>query len=190
MAPDDVEDVVALADRAIGLGYYDAPTVRDYVARGTTRAGTFAYVAREADDRALLGFRFSFPPGRWSAGRGAALHPERWGAPLESAAYFQSCFVDPAHMGRGIGRRLSHRALDDLSRTEARVVVAHSWKESPHGSSRRYLERLGFRSVAECPDYWIDVDYVCPRCGPTCRCTALEMVLTLQDRSDGGSVSP
>ena len=175
----DVADVAALADRAIGLGYYSPADVLAYVERSTTDDGCFSFVARDQGSAALLGFRFTFPPGRWSAGRGEALHVERWGAPLDAAAYFQSCFVAPESMGRGIGRRLAERALDELRRTPTEVVVAHSWKESPHGSSRRYLERLGFVVVAECPDYWGEVEYVCPRCGTPCRCTALEMVLTL-----------
>ena len=64
-------------------------------------------------------------------------------------------------------------ALDDLRASGAGFVLTHSWKESPHGSSRRYLEKLGFRVVAEHVDYWAEVDYVCRRDGKPCRCTAL-----------------
>ena len=102
-----------------------------------------------------------------------------WPAPLSETAYFQSCFVDPARMGQGIGRRLAHRALADLKAAGARAVVAHSWKESPHGSPLRYLNRLGFDAVAEHLEYWANVDYSCARDGRPCRCTAIEVVLDL-----------
>jgi L-amino acid N-acyltransferase YncA len=181
MTAADVSEVVDLADRVIGDGYYDPATVRELIERATTEVGCLSYVARTGEG-ALIGFRFTLPPGRWRSGRGSALHPERWPAPLDRAAYFQSCFVDPGHMGKGIGKGLARRALDALPRTGAELVVAHSWKESPHGSSRRYLEALGFSVVAESPDYWVEVDYCCPRCGRPCRCTALEMVLQLGER--------
>ena len=174
MTEADVGDVVELAARTVGEGYYAADEVHAML----ERCDGHAYVARE--DEALLGFRFTLPPGRWEQGRGQGLHPERWGAPLSRAAYFQSCFVAPDRTGEGVGRRLAQMALEGLKTTGAEVVVAHSWKESPHGSSRRYLDRLGFRVVAEVRDYWAEVDYRCSRCGaPPCRCTALEMVRTL-----------
>lgn len=179
MTERDVEDIAALAELAIGKGYYAPEELREALTRSTADTGVFSFVARRSVDAALLGFRITFPPGNWNTGRGSALHVDRWGASLDEAAYFQSCFVAPAHTGRGIGRALAERALDALATTGTAVVIAHSWKESPHRSSQRYLERLGFRPVAECPDYWIEVDYHCPRCGRPCRCTALEMVLKL-----------
>jgi len=174
MNESDTRAVVAVAEASAGVGYYDAATVASYLQRSRGARGSFAYVARQATR--VVGFRFSFPPGSWAKGRGAALHPSRWGAATSEAAYFQSCFVHPDYTARGIGRRLATRALADLRDAGAVVVVAHSWLQSPHQSSRRYLERLGFRAVATCPDYWIDVDYTCPRCGRPCRCTAVEMV--------------
>ena len=77
------------------------------------------------------------------------------------------------------GAEADHLALADLKASGARAVVAHSWKESPHGSSLRYLTRLGFEAVAEHPEYWVDVDYTCALDGKPCRCTAIEVVLDL-----------
>ena len=175
----DAGAVSALADRLVGLDYYPVALVEDYLLRATTPAATTAYVAW-AGDR-LVGFRFAFPPGRWSAGRGRGLTPSRWPHPLADAAYFQSCFVDRACMGQGIGQRLARQAIADLRRIGARAIVAHSWKESPHDSSRRYLSRLGFVEVDEHPGYWAEVDYLCSGCSQRpCVCTALEMVLDLE----------
>lgn len=174
----DAEAVSHLADRLAGLDYYPPDLVRAYVDRATTATATTAYVA-ELDGR-MVAFRFAFPPGRWSAGRGRGLSPALWPHPLGATAYFQSCFVDPACTGHGLGGALAQLALDDLRSLGARAVVAHSWKESPHDSSRRYLSRLGFVEVGEHPGYWAEVDYLCSGCRTRpCTCTALEMVLDL-----------
>lgn len=179
MNREDAPAVAALADRLIGLDYYPTPQVEADLARSTVDGVPLCYVA-ETDD-GLVGFRLTFPPGRWSSGRGKGLTPERWPAPIEQAGYFQSCFVDPAVTGQGIGRRLGQRALDDLRRCGARLAVAHSWKESPHNSSMRYLQRLGFSAVAEHPRYWAEVDYLCSGCRvKPCICTSIEMIRTIE----------
>lgn len=173
----DAPGVSALADRLVGDDYYTAEIVGETMERSTHDGRVFSYVATHEGD--LVAFRFVLPPGRWEHGRGEGLAPSRWRAPLEKTAYFQSCFVDHAVMGRGIGRALAHRALLDLKEHGAQAVVAHSWKESPHGSSLRYLTRLGFEPVAEHPEYWVDVDYTCSLDGKPCHCTAIEVVLDL-----------
>lgn len=178
METSDVQGVSRLADKLVGLDYYPPALVTEYMERSTSEHGTFSYVA--SLEAALVAFRFVLPPGQWEHGRGRGLNPDRWPAPLERTAYFQSCFVDDAVMGQGIGRRLAWRALADLKASGAQAVVAHSWKESPHGSSFRYLQRLGFEAVDEHLEYWKEVDYVCRRCGNPCLCTAVEMVLDLR----------
>lgn len=174
----DAPAVAALADRLIGDDYYPPARIAADLARSTVDGTPLCYVAHVGE--ALVGFRLTFPPGRWTSGRGQGLTPEAWPVPIAQAGYFQSCFVDPAQMGRGIGRRLGQRALDDLRRCGARLAVAHSWKESPHDSSVRYLSRLGFAAVAEHPRYWAEVDYLCSGCRePSCICTAIEMIRPL-----------
>ncbi len=190
MTAADIDAVVALADQVVGQGYYTAESVATMLTRSTVGDVVCSHVAtraRPAADApeppaptdAVLGFRFSLPPGRWQHGRGQGLSPERWPAPLAQAAYFQTAYVANAARGRGVGPRMAAAALDALRQLGARVVVTHSWKESPDNSSFRYLTRLGFVPVAEYPDYWIDVDYTCVRDGRPCRCTAIEMVLPL-----------
>ena len=178
MQASDTEAVAALADVLVGLGYYPPSLVDEYRLRSTDGEHVQSWVA--VDGEAIVAFRFTFPPGRWSEGRGRGLTPESWPAPLEEAAYFQSCFVAEDYMGHGLGRRLANASIDALRANGASLVVAHSWKESPHNSSFRYLTRLGFQPVIEHPKYWFDVDYVCKLDGKPCRCTAIEMVLDLR----------
>lgn len=184
MEDDDAEAVAVLADRVVGLGYYPAATIVEAIARSRTDAGACAWVAvaHTPEGRQIVAFRFVYPPGRWEHGRGRGLSPERWPAPLSESAYFQSCFVDQAYMGHGIGRRLARAAIERLREVGTRCIVAHSWKESPHGSSRRYLERMGFVAVDEHAKYWSEIDYVCQLDGKPCQCTAIEMVLDLADQ--------
>lgn len=179
LLPEDAPAVARFADRFVGVDYYPAADLLDYLARTTVGAITTSYVAEQGDR--VVGFRIVMPPGRWASGRGNGLTPERWPHPLEATAYFQSCFVDTSLTGQGLGRRLAQVAFDDLRRLGARAVAVHSWKESPNDSSRRYLTRLGFRTVAEYPHYWRDVDYLCAGCRvKPCTCTAIEMILDLE----------
>ena len=178
MRPGDALAVEELATRLIGPGYYPAETVLAYLERSTVGDAVCAHVALAGDT--LVGFRFALPPGRWEKGRGDGLHPERWPAPRERCAYFQSSYVDGRWMGHGIGRRMARLAMDALRSLGAEAIVTHSWKESPHGSSFRYLTRLGFVAVAEHAEYWSEVDYDCRLDGRPCRCTAIEMVLDLR----------
>lgn len=174
----DVGAVSALADRMMGPGYYPAEEVESTLGRSTRAGQVFSYVA-ELPGAGVVGARFSLPPGSWREGRGPGLSIGRWPCGLDEAAYFQTAFVDPAYRGRGMGWGLAARAIADLGAVGARAVIAHAWKESPEGSAARYLKRLGFQSIAEYPDYWVEVDYRCPRDGTPCHCTAVEMVLDL-----------
>ena len=184
MRPDDANAVEALADIVVGPGYYPRDTVLEFLERATVGDVVCAHVAFVGSE--LVGFRFALPPGRWTSGRGRGLSPETWPAPLEQCAYFQSSYVATAHMGKGIGRVMARRAIDSLRALDARAIVTHSWKEAPHGSSFRYLSRLGFRPVAEHPRYWSEVDYTCIRDGRPCLCTAIEMVLDLFQSPEEG----
>ena len=181
MQPGDSEAVSALADVLVGSGYYPPSLVDEYRIRSTDGDHVQSWVAVDGEE--IVAFRFTFPPGRWSEGRGKGLSPEDWPVGLEKAAYFQSCFVSESYMGHGIGRRLAAASLEALRAHGTGMVVAHCWKESPHNSSFRYLTRLGFQPVTEHPLYWVDVDYVCKLDGQPCRCTAIEMILDL--RTDG-----
>lgn len=188
MRPGDADAVAALAEHLIGPGYYPPETVLEYLARSTVGDVVCSHVAHVGER--LVGFRFALPPGRWEEGRGLGLHPERWPAPLERCAYFQSSYVDDAFAGRRIGRRMALEAIAALKRLGAAAIVTHSWKESPHGSSLRYLTRLGFVAVAELPAYWSEVDYVCRLDGKPCLCTAIEMVLDLTRPQGAAEHSP
>lgn len=173
----------SFTDRSIGQGYYSAQELEDIFERsfGVDATGTkhmCSFLLKEAGK--ILGVRITYPPGLWNHGKGKGLTQQKWPFQLSQTAYFQSLFLDESTQGKGLGAKLSAKSLEVLKSLGARGVVCHSWKESPHNSSSRYLEKMGFVVLAEHPKYWKDVDYNCTRCGsPPCQCTALEMYLRL-----------
>jgi ribosomal protein S18 acetylase RimI-like enzyme len=180
LSQSDLEAVRLFTDREIGTGYYSIKELQEIFLK-SQKDGVMCSYLLESPESGIQGIRISYPPGRWSKGKGQGLHPELWPHPLESTAYFQSLFLSSALQGQGWGGQLSMDSIRALQKTGARGVVCHSWKESPNGSSSRYLHKLGFELIAEHPKYWKDVPYNCTRCGsPPCQCTAQEMYLNLE----------
>ena len=175
---DDLPLLKSFADSTVGPGYYSVAELENIYYRSQKNGLQCTLIIEDAEHR-IRGMRITFPPGHWQRGKGRGLAPERWGVELKDTAYFQSLFIDPSLTGQGWGTRLSRQAIQILLKVGAKAVVTHSWKESPHDSSRRYLCGLGFSSVASHPGYWNEVAFSCSRCGRPCACTAEEMILKL-----------
>jgi ribosomal protein S18 acetylase RimI-like enzyme len=173
--PEDIAAVRAFTDRTIGTGYYSEPELQEYYRR-SVKDGRVCSLVLVDEGGEIRGLRLTCPPGNWSHGKGHGLSPALWKTQLSETAYFQSLFIDPDLAGRGWGKKLSMHALDILREVGAKSVVTHSWKESPHDSSGRYLRAMGFELVKAHPLYWNKVDYTCTRCGKPCMCTAEEMI--------------
>jgi ribosomal protein S18 acetylase RimI-like enzyme len=176
------EDLIAIrrfTDHEIGVGYYSEKELEEIFTR-SSKNNIMCSLLLENEKGQILGVRISYPPGNWEQGKGSGLYSEKWPHSLSETAYFQSLFISKELQGQGWGGRLSCAALLALKEVGAKGVVCHSWKESPNDSSTRYLKKLGFEFIEEHPEYWKGVDYFCTRCGkPPCRCTALEMYLSL-----------
>lgn len=195
MVPLRLEDLGRLkefTDCKIGAGYYSDSEIEDIFRRSTPTTTTpEADLSLPSDqqkmcsfllkkDGEILGVRFSFPPGRWSHGKGHGenfgLTPAKWPFAMNETGYFQSLFLDDRVQGQGWGARLSEKSAEVLRAAGAKGIVCHSWKESPGGSSTKYLLKMGFQPITEHPLYWQHVDYNCTRClKPPCQCTAIEM---------------
>jgi ribosomal protein S18 acetylase RimI-like enzyme len=176
----DLEALHRFTDREIGAGYYSFAEIEEVFEKSRLRDVMHSLVLID-EDGTIAGMRITYPPGKWSQGKGSGLHPEKWPYPLEQTAYFQSLFLASSLQGQGWGGRMSRAALAILRLEGTKGVVCHSWKESPHGSSTRYLQKLGFALIAEHPQYWKNVPYLCTRClTPPCLCTAQEMYLDLE----------
>lgn len=173
----DALQLKSFTDRVIGAGYYSVEELESKIQQSTVEGRCTSFLL--TDGKEILGLRLTFPPKAWSKGKGEQLSPHLWNVSPDNMAYFQSLFLDPSLTGQGWGAKLSQASIESLRKLGAKGIVCHSWKESPHNSSSRYLQKLGFKTVAEHPLYWKNVDYVCTRCGKPCLCTAEEMVLYL-----------
>lgn len=176
----DLEAIRLFTDHEIGAGYYSLDEIKDIFQR-SEKNGVMCSFLLESSDGKIKGVRISYPPGKWSHGKGKGLHSEKWPHSLSETAYFQSLFLSSEVQGQGWGGKISKEAIQALQQTGAKGIVCHSWKESPNDSSSRYLLKLGFELIAEHKEYWKDVPYNCTLCGkPPCKCTAQEMYLNLE----------
>ena len=176
----DIENVKAFTDVAVGDGYYSIDELTRNQKKSIAKTGEFcSFVLIDPQDNSVNGLRLAYPPGNWDQGKGGQLRPELWPTKLEETAYFQSLFVSPKLQGQGWGPQLAKKSLQVFKKLGAKAVVAHCWKESPNNSSLRYLQNMGFKEIIEHPLYWINVNYVCTRDGYPCKCTAIEMHLSL-----------
>jgi predicted N-acetyltransferase YhbS len=173
----DLEAVKKFADLSIGENYYSLEELNDILARSEKNKIMCSFVLVENNQ--VVGFRLSYPPGNWNKGKGQKLRADLWKIPIEEVGYFQSMFLSDHLQGQGWGPKLSEAAISALKEAGAKAIVTHSWVESPHGSSGKYLRKIGFQSVALHQEYWKEIDYVCSRDGTPCLCTAEEMILRL-----------
>lgn len=175
----DLERLKEFTDVQIGAGYYSMKELEDIFDRSFALSpdGEMQMCSRILKDGdEILGVRFTYPPGKWSHGKGSGLQVAKWPHGLDQTGYFQSLFLSEKVQGQGWGAKLSLDSIEVLKRVGARGVVCHSWKESPFNSSTKYLEKMGFEKIGEHPLYWQHVDYNCTRClKPPCQCTAIEM---------------
>ncbi len=172
-----IEGVKKLTDKEIGKNYYSLSELQLKEQQSRQGIETASFVLLSDDE--LVGIRLSFPANQWKKGKGEKLSAEAWPHPLKETAYFQSLFLSPSYQKQGWGQKLSLKSLEVLKKLGAKGVVCHSWVESPGDSSRKYLQSLQFESICQYPEYWKFVDYICPRCGKPCLCTAEEMYLDL-----------
>jgi GNAT superfamily N-acetyltransferase len=178
--PEDVEKVKKFTDQEIGQGYYSLDELKENQKKSVSASGEISsFLLIDENNNSVKGLRLAYPPNNWHHGKGAALRNDLWPFPLEETAYLQSLFLSNDIQGQGWGPKLSHMAIDVFKKLRAKGIATHSWKQSPHNSSVKYLEHLGFKKIIEHPLYWADIDYICPLDGKPCQCTAIEMYLVI-----------
>lgn len=179
----DLIAVKDFTDLTIGENYYSSSELSEIFERSRLRDQMCTLLLCEGQD--IRGIRITYPPTKWTHGKGDGLSPEHWPYGLNDTAYFQSLFVAKELTGQGYGRQLSIKSIEILQALGAKGIVCHSWRESPNGSSGRYLRALGFQLIKQHPLYWNKVNYTCTRCGNPCLCTAEEMYLVISSSHKG-----
>ena len=176
----DVPAVQKFTDTEIGEGYYSVEELVVNQKKSVATDGTIcSFLLIDESTETVKGLRLAFPPGNWSHGKGVQLRADLWPHPIEKTAYFQSLFLARDVQGQGWGPKLSNESLTAFRKLKAFGIATHSWLQSPNNSSVKYLEKMGFKKIMEHPLYWVNVNYVCTLDGKPCRCTAVEMYLTL-----------
>ena len=170
-------------DREIGQGYYSLQELSEIISHSYDGDGgkhpvSFVLLDQSSE---IQGVRLSYPPGKWMHRYpGKKLNPEKWGINPDLAGYFKSLFISEKFQRDGWGPTLSQMSKRQMIELGAQAIVTHCWKESPGGSSQKYLERQGFKAIAEHPFFWAEVDYHCSGClKKPCVCTSIEMILHL-----------
>lgn len=174
LRPSDLGEFVRFTDENIGKGYFTPEKAQKIIEHSYKNNIPVSFVMVEFKDgrERIAGVRLTYPPGQW-------LDKEQT---EPGTAYFQSLFIDPKFQGQGWGVRLSEYSIKALRLLGAKAVMCHSWDESPHNSSRKYLDKLGFKPKRKIEHFWKEIDYECTRCGNPCLCTATEMVLSLENK--------
>ena len=175
----DLEKVQQFTDRWIGKDYYGHSELKDALEKGRRGDINASFLARSGEE--VVGVRLTYAPGTWIESSTEifkkGLSKKDWKVSPLRMGYFKSLFVHGDYQGRGIGKDLSKKALSVLKEMGAEAVLCHSWMESPQNTSQRYLLKMGFQKIKEHPKFWYEIDYFCPRCGPSrCVCTAGEMI--------------
>ena len=175
----DLKNVQLFTDQWIGKDYYSYSELKDAFGKGKKESLNASFIALSGDE--VVGVRLTYAPGTWIEPSTEifkkGLSTREWKVSPLKMGYFKSLFVHGDYQGRGIGKDLSNKALSVLKEMGAEAVLCHSWMESPQNTSQRYLLKMGFQKIKEHPKFWYEIDYFCPRCGPSrCICTAGEMI--------------
>jgi len=177
----DIEAVKKFTDQVVGQGYYSIEELAENQKKSITKNNEIcSFVLIDSLSQEIKGLRLAFPPGKWKRGKGSKLSAALWPTKISATAYFQSLFISPELQGQEWGPKLSSKSLQIFKKSKFAGVVTHCWKESPNNSSYKYLASIGFKIITEHPNYWIDIDYTCTRDGKPCKCTAIEMHLSIE----------
>jgi ribosomal protein S18 acetylase RimI-like enzyme len=172
---DDIGEILEFTDKWIGKSYFSEAELLEILSK--SRKDNLCASYKAVLNGKLAGIRLSFAPGMWITSSTKGLSTNEWKISQESVAYFKSLFVGGDFQKLGIGKTLSNKSMETLTKMGAKAIICHSWLESPNNSSQRYLKSFGFESVNEYEAFWSDIDYDCTRCSPSrCSCNAAEMI--------------
>lgn len=180
---DNLGLVRAYSEAKIGRGYYSD---RFYQRLLEGPYGQASYCLMDSRGN-IRGMRLTLGPGQWLDDfEDRPLGVRQRFPRYEKLAYFKTIYVDSDLTGQGLGGQLSRKSLEFLKSTDCLGVVTHSVINfSPHGSSEKYLKKLGFVPLVDHPSYWKHIPNLhCHICdSEPCACDAREMLL---DFSKGG----
>lgn len=92
--------------------------------------------------------------------------------------------VEEKYQGYGIGSKLAESCIKELKKSGVQMICSIASKHNNSSNMDGILKNLGFKIIAEVPEYWsddsIEKGYKCPICKvPPCECTAVIYNLTI-----------
>ncbi|MDX5407171.1 MAG: GNAT family N-acetyltransferase [Chromatiaceae bacterium] len=182
LTPNYFADVIALANQIHGDNYLTQGSLLQMQQRGIKKGANASFVALD-EQAQIIGYRLSFAAGQWQPDKWCSL--TSWPVSVSEMAYFKSVGVSPTARGQGVASALLRQSTAMLRKQGAKAGLAHIWRESPGNAAERYFSHAGARVLKVHADKWRHLSelegYVCPRCGPLCRCSAAEMVLLFDE---------
>ena len=168
----DLLPVLMIADDQLGEGYVS----EEFFLKTDESDRSFIKVA-EVDGK-LVGFAIALVRDPDEIREMLRVSIPRHLSRADSIGVIKTIAVAPAQHGRGIGTRLAESCVEEFRRRGVRAVCSIAWKRGAKVNIRGVLERQGFLSFAEVPDYWREESmrdgFDCPECGtPPCQCSAV-----------------
>jgi GNAT superfamily N-acetyltransferase len=167
----------SFTDIHIGKNYYLEDELKTILKMSQDDMGCVSFALIDSSQN-IFGIRLSLlPPYIHEVIADKYLTIDEWGVDLNKVAYFKSLFISPEFQGIGRGKELTNKSMEELKKRGTKAVLAHCWLESPNGSSKKYLEAMGFEAIKVHPYFWSEIDYLCSGCKiKPCKCTAIEMI--------------
>lgn len=181
LSRDHFQQVVDLGNRVHGENYLNLSSMEEILDLSHKKGHNASFVLLTEDRHSLIGFRLTFAPGRWIDKYNKLLSPEKWSVPAEKVAYFKCNTIEEKYRGRGLGKRLLQRSVQECKKQGAEAGVAHIWVNSPGDSAYRYFTKAGGKPLVMYRNYWAEEweqkGSNCSACGPECGCSGIEMIL-------------
>lgn len=176
----DLDRILSFTDKWIGKNYFTKEELRQTLLMGIKKNINTSLLAEYGNE--IIAVRITLAPGEWITSHTYNITPHAWPVSEDKVAYFKCLFIDERFQGRGLGKILSNKSIEQLKKVGTQAIVCHSWVESPNNSSHKYLEKIGFKKIITHANFWYFKEYECTRCGVgRCECSAEEMVLFLKE---------
>lgn len=182
---DRLKEVQEFANKYIGQNYFSKTDLLEVYTKSLLNDLNCSYLLLSEDK--VKGIRLSYMPGKWTLMRDGikGLSSHLWNElTIKDLGYFQSAVIVPELSGKGFGQVLANLSIDTIKKAGGKGILTHSWMQSPHNSSKKYLEKLGFKLINCHRDYWKNIDFTCPICVKACSCTAGEMLLVFNNKKE------
>lgn len=172
-----IEEVLLLLNRTQGEGLFD----RNYLAQKIESPDAYVVIGRIDGGLVAAGSAMIVDDLKFYQAFDSDIDAKLAGKRVGS---FNTLSVLESHQGKGIGQMISRERLRWLDSKNCEVILGISWVSGLKNTSDRVFRKLGFRQVAEVPNFFQKgsayQSFICPGCGnKPCTCSAILFELKL-----------